>query len=207
VRGRRRGFARRTKRTVAWIPGLNTFDAAVPISNRLTALAALPGVANTWFASFAMTTDADLSMHGGEDAVLVRTVGRLGFMEGRRDAGAGPAAAGFPLRILLVQVDVDPSSSLSGARNWLTSAALGSDDILHTRDVIVPATAIGAAGGGWELGTQAWAGWTDFDIKVKRKLQNDRQVTLVMQTVFPVGTVGADFRLVGMLRMLMMRPR
>lgn len=202
----RRFGSRRAKRSVSWIDGLNTYDNVAPTNARVVTLAALPGVANIWFASFALTTAADLTLHGGEDAVLVRTVGRLGFFAGRRDAGAGFANFGFQMRVVLAQVDVDPTSGLSGARIWTSSQALGSDDILHSRDVLVHGIPVGAAGAGYDA-----VGYNilheDFDIRVKRKLQVDRLVTLVMQTVLPAGTTAADFVLLGGLRMLVQRPR
>lgn len=202
----RRFGNRRAKRSVSWIDGLNTYDNVAGTNARLTALAALPGAANIWFASFALTTSADLTLHGGEDAVLIRTVGRLGFFAGRRDTGAGFANYGFQMRCALVQVDVDPTSGLSGARIWTSSQALGSDDILHSRDVLVHGIPVGAAGAGYDaVGYNVLS--EEFDVRAQRKLQQDRLVTLVMQTVLPAGTTAADFILLGGLRMLVKRPR
>jgi len=207
VRGRRRFTRRFAKRSVAWTDGLNTFDDASGVSSRLLSFTALPGSVNTWFVSFAMTAASDLMLHGGEDAVLTRTVGRLAFLEGRKNAGAGLAAFGFQLRLVLAQVDLDPTTGLSGPRQWCSAGGLSSDDILWMKDTVVSPTAIGGAGAGYDLLGGSLYPWVEFDIKVKRKIQVDRPVTLSLMTVLPGGTTGADMRMLGGARILLMRPR
>lgn len=206
---RRRGL--RAKRSVAWLPGLSGYDGTAGTFSRLITLAALPGAANIFAAVVQMTLDADLALHGGEDAVLIRTVGRLGFMEGRRNAGAGLAAAGFQMRVALLASDArfdGASGALVGTQfNLLASEGMGIDDIMQMTDVIVPITAIGGAGAGFELATGTMQTWLDWDVKAKRKVQANKHVFLWFQTVCAAGTTGADFRLLGGLRMLMMRPR
>lgn len=202
-RWRRRGGSR--KRTVSWIDSITTFAAATPDNTRLIGLTNAGFPANVFGATIGVVIASDLPKHGGEDAVLTRIVGRLGFMEGRRDAGAGPAAAGFPIRVVFAQVASNAVGIFTD--DFTTSSGLANDKILLCRDTVVPGTAIGGAGAGFELNVGQLTGWLDIDIKVKRKVTEDMQIILWFQTVLPAGTVGADFRLLGSLRTLLMRPR
>lgn len=209
---RRRGFRfRRARRTVAWIPGLSCYDIGAGVSQ--TRLVGLTNVstalfANVFGAAIALTIDSDLSMHGGEDAVLTRIVGRLGFTTGRVDSGAGAAATTFVARVVVAQTDFIPASGSVMPFEFLTSSGMGQDDILYMRDVIIPGTSVlEAAGATVPLGTSNDY-MLDIDIKAKRKLQSDRQVVIWFQTAFSDVTVtSADFRMWGGLRMLLMRPR
>jgi len=175
----------------------------------LIALAAIPGFVNLWGVSIGVVLPPDLPMHGGEDAVLTRTVGRLAFMDGRRDAGAGVAAAGYQMRLLIVQSDVLPVGGGFAPTpfDFTSSVGMGNDDILFMRDVIVPNVGIGAAGAGYEAATGGLEVWTEFDVTAKRKIQEDRGVILWLQTVLPAGTTAADFRMLGGLRSLLMDPK
>jgi len=67
--------------------------------------------------------------------------------------------------------------------------------------------AIGATGGGYDTVFASGPFWTDFDIKARRKVQADMTIIMWYQTTFPGGTTGADFRLLGGIRTLVMRPR
>lgn len=166
--------------------------------------------ANVFGAAIGLTTDADLSMHGGEDAVFTRCRGRLGFTTGRVDSGAGPAATTFLLRVAIVQADtvVTGGGTNTMPFEFVSSNGLGQDDILWTSDVIVSGTSVlEAAGATVPLGT-SMDYVLDVDVKAKRKLQSDRQVFIWFQTVFDDVTVtSADFRLWGSLRILLMRSR
>jgi len=199
---------KRKRRTVAWVPGITTYDPAAGLSNRLIALAALPTTANLWGVSIGLVLPPDLPMRGGEDAVLTRVVGRLGFMEGRRNAGAGLAAAGFQMRVAIVQSDMVPAAggfSPSGF-DFTSSVGMGNDDIIFAKDVIVPLQAIGATGNGYDLLAGGYERWLEIDTGAKRKVQEDRGIIVWMQTILPAGTTGADFRMIGGLRTLVMNP-
>lgn len=205
---RRRFFRGKRKRTVSWIPGISTYDDALGTSSRLIPLALLPGTVNTWGVSIGVVFPTDLPAHGGEDAVLTRVVGRLGFIEGRKNAGAGLAAFGFQARVVIAATDFVPAAVGFGPSpfNFTTSVGLGNDDIMFAHDVIVPQVAIGAAGAGYDLLAGGYERWLEVDVGAKRKCQEDRGVVLWVQTVLPAGTIGADFRLLGGLRSLLMRP-
>lgn len=204
---RRRGFGRR-RRTVAWIPGFTAQDIGTVAQSRLLTLTNVSTAlfANVFGAAVQLTVKDDLSSHGGEDAVLTRIVGRLGFFNGRVDVGAGAAAATFITRMLVVQADTIETSAATMPFEFLSSNGLGQDDILHTDEVVVPGTSVLRPTGA----TFDTAVPTErvIDIRVKRKLQQDRQVFLWFQSAFnDVTTTSADFRIYGHLRMLLMRPR
>ncbi len=203
----RRRFGRRAaKRSTSWISGVTSYDTAAGTSSRLIALLATGLPAGVWGASIGIVIPSDLPPHGGEDAVLTRIRGRLAFVEGRRNAGAGFAATGFQLRLAVVQTDYLPGGAIS-PWDFTSSVGLGNDNILWSTDVVCSPTAIGAAGAGYENMVGNLEQWIDVDVRAKRKLQEDRMVVLWIQTVLPGGTTAADFRLLGGLRTLLMRPR
>jgi len=194
------------RRTVAWVPGVTTFDQAGNASSRLITLTAFVApAAGTFATAIALTDDADLSMHGGEDAVLTRIRGKLFFSDGRVNAGAGLAANSFQLRVGVVQTDISPSLAVTPL-DLTTSAGLGNDNILWLEDVIVPST--DTSGVGTAMDNIGWDGrHLLVDVKAKRKLQSDRQIVIWFQGVPPAGAIGMDFRLRGGLRSLLMRSR
>jgi len=208
----RRRFARhfrgRRKRSCTWLAGVTTYDPVAGGSSRLTALTQAGfTTANVWGAVISPVAAIDLPLHGGEDAVLTRLVGRFGFMEGRKDAGAGLAAFGFQMRVAFQLGRQQQGTATVLADELVTSAGMGSEDILWFRDVIVPAQTINAAGSGFDVAFTSGPFWqAEFDIKVKRKIHEDTPVLLWFQTVLPPGTTGADFRLFGGVRSLLMRP-
>lgn len=207
-----RRFVRRLgnrKRSVAWIPGFSSYDDVNGVSNRLLAFAGpVPGSTTTWAVAVQLTTDTDLSLHGGEDAVMTRIVGRVAFTDGRKDAGAGLAAFGFQARLVVYQAEAQ--SAGGGAvfnQIFTTSASMGQDRIMWSRDTVVSPTGIGAAGAGFENMVGQFENWVDIDIKAKRRIQSDSPIVFQMQTCFPLGTTAADCRMLGGLRMLLKRPR
>jgi len=195
--GRRRG----KRRSVSWIDGVTTYDETTGVSNRLEGLNNVAG--NVWGASIGLVIASDLPKHGGEDAVVTRIRGRMFFTEGRRNAGAGLAAFGFQMRVVIAQTDFLPAGTVTP---WIftSSVGLGNDDILFFADTIVSPTAIGAAGAGYENMVGNGEHWLDIDVQAKRKVQEDRLIVLWFQTVMAPGTTGADFRWHGGLRTLLM---
>jgi len=204
-RFRSRRFSR-ARRSVAWIPGLTCYDEGAGTAARLFTLGLLAGTARTWSVSVGITTDTDLSLHGGEDAVFQRLLGSLTFMAGRRDAGAGNVATAYPLRVVLAQ---ESTSSLGvSVPPYVNGAELGNDNILFVRDTVVSgATLFGQTGANIEFSTLQQLSRVEFDIKAKRKLQSDAHLILHFQTVLPAGTTAADFQAFGGLRTLLKRPR
>jgi len=199
----RRGRARR--RSVSWIDAITTYDSGTGVSSRLLALTNTGLPANVFGATIGVVLASDLPLAGGEDAVLTRLVGRLGFVEGRVNSGAGLAAFGYQMRVVVAQVSADAAGIFSD--NFISSAGMANDKILYMRDTVVSPTAIGAVGAGYENMVGNFERWVDVDVRVKRKITVDMQIILWFQTVFPPGTTGADFRLLGGLRTLLMRPR
>lgn len=204
MRSRRR-FGRGRKRTVSWIDSITTYDGPGALSTRLVGLTNTGFGANVFGATIGVVVASDLPKHGGEDAVVTRVVGRLGFFEGRKNAGAGLAAYGFQMRVVLAQVATQGGSIFTD--DFTTSAGMGNDKILFLKDVIVPNVGIGGAGAGYELTVGSHETWLEMDVKAKRRVTEDANIILWFQSVFPVGTTAADFRLAGGLRTLLMRPR
>lgn len=203
MRGRRsatRGRSRR--RTVAWVPGLTTFNETTGANVRVFALAAVPNIANTYGFGVNLLADTDLSMHGGEDCVLVRILGTLRFFKmSNATAGAAPGQ----LRVLITKEDTRADATQQ-VREWVTSTALGRDDVLYTGSVLVAGTdwltAIEPA-----LGPLSLNGTLHVDVKAKRRVQSDSQIFLQVQGTFPAGNPAANVQVAGHLRLLLMRPR
>jgi len=206
LRSRFRGRRFRRKRAVSWVSGVTSYDPVAGTSSRLITLAALATTPNVWGASIGVVIPADLPIHGGEDAVVTRVVGRLGFFEGRKNAGAGLAAFGYQMRVTLAVTDFVVATGGVTPYSFVESAGMGNDDILFESDVIVPNNAIGGAGAGYDVAAGGMERWLDIDAGAKRKMQEDRILLLWFQTVMPAGTTEADFRLLGGLRSLLMRP-
>lgn len=211
----RRSFSRgrrfRRKRSVAWLPGVTGYDLVTPATTRLMSLAQVSVALypNVWGAAIGLTTNTDLTLHGGEDAVMTRIVGRLNFSAGRRDTGAGFAAYTFVQRVLVAQTDTTDTGSVMPFE-YLSSNGLGNDDIMYFSDVIVPGTSVLETTGPTSPLSQQNSYWLDIDVSVKRKVDSNRHIVLWFQTA-ELGsgggaTVGLDFRLFGGLRLLMTRP-
>lgn len=205
-RFRRRGFGRR-KRSVNWIPGYTSMDPVNGTFVKTIVMTALAGSANTWAAGIQLTLDTDLTMHGGEDAVLARVRGEFMAIQGERNAGAGFAANSFLVRAVIAAID-QPQAGTFSPFPYVDSQTLGADNIMWIRDFIVPSTALGATGTGLDATEFGNGGrYLDVDVRAKRRLQSDRHVFLIFQTVVPAGTTALQFKILGHLRLLLMRPR
>lgn len=208
----RRRFGRRfgRKRSVSWIDGFSSYDDANGVQARLLSFAGpIADSTNTWGVAVQLTVPADFALIGGEDAVMTRIVGRVAFVEGRRNAGAGLAAMGFQARLVVYQPSL-VETAVGGAvfnRSFTLSSHMGDETIMWMRDTVVSPTAIGVAGAGYELMVGNHIQWVDVDIRAQRKLQVDKPVAFLLQAVFAAGTIGADCRMLGGLRMLVKRPR
>lgn len=203
-RSRFRGRAR-SRRTVAWLPGIATQDTVAGTSSRLIGLTLVAPATNTFGAAISVTTDPDLTLHGGEDAVLTRIRGRLYFSDGRVDAGAGPAANGFQLQVAFVKTDTLVTGAIT-PMDLTQSFGLGEDQILWLQSVLCSSGVTTGTGTG--LDAIDWEGkYIDIDVRAKRKIQVGGHVVMWLQVCLPGGTVSADLRLRGALRILMQRPR
>lgn len=207
---RRRGWRPRSRRrSVAWIDGLSGLQTATPVQVRTFTFAALAGAANTYAAAVAITTDADLQLHGGEDAVVERIRGRILFYGGR-NTPAGPAAAAMWARLLIVQQDVNAASGIAPI-DYTTGVGLGRDNILWSRDILISGTTVignGTAAAA-ETGTLNDY-WVDVDVKARRKIRSGEHLFLDLQTVdfsAVAGNEPVDALMAGGLRILMKRPR
>lgn len=196
------------RRTVAWIDGLSGMTAN-PSQARTLAFSLLAGSTSAYAAAVQLTTDADLQMHGGEDVVVTRIVGRL-LAYGGRVTVAAPVAASLFARMLVHQSDVTAVSSIAPV-DYTLGAGLGRDDILWSRDVRISGTTI--VGNGTAAATETSTltnDWVDVDIRAQRKLQQGRHLFFDIQ-LQPAGggagNVPVDCLLAGSLRMLVKRPK
>lgn len=202
-RGRARRFGRsRGKRTTAWLPGFSGFDDVAGLGARvLTLVGPIAGSTNTWGLASTLMGVADLPLRGGEGAVFTRAVGDLTFFAGLRNAGAGLAAATFPLRVVLAQHEQLPAGTFGEI--FTTSGGLGDERILWMADTWVTSdTFTGLQAFDWD---QPWR--IHIEARAKRIVTEDYPVTLYMQTVLPAGTTAANFQCAGGIRILAKRPR
>lgn len=185
------------------MPGFSCFDTIAATSSRLFGFAGpIAGTANTWGVAVQMVTAADLTLHGGEDAVLTRIRGRLIFWAGRKNAGAGLAPWTFGLRVVCAMHSQVPANTFG--EEFVTSAGIGDDAILWTGETVV-SSGVGIDSVTATGSDQFWP--LDIDVKAKRRITEDSVPTFFFQSIFPAGTTGADMRITGGLRTLLMRPR
>jgi len=206
----RRRWARSKRRRTSWITGLNTYDTATGTASRLVTLTTAGfTTANIWGSAIVLVANTDLPAAGGEDSVVTRIIGRLGFMDGRRDTGAGFGAFGFQMRVAVTSGAQIANTNTILADELVTSAGMGKENILFSKDVIVSQTSIGGAGAGFDTTFASGPFWQcDVDIRAKRRVTTDAPILLWFQTVDAgAGLVGKDFRLLGGLRVLMTHPR
>lgn len=201
-RRRFRGAMRR-KRTVAWIPGLTGFNTSAPAQARVLTLSAI-GASNTYGGAIILVNDADLSMHGGEDAVMTRIRGTLWFYGMTYDAGGPQGSWG---RVVIAQQDIDPSGNVM-AVEFTTTAGLGRDEIMYSQDVMVTSVSTpGSSAAGTETSTLPLVARVDIDVKARRRLQSDQVPVLWFQTCKSGAAVPQSVAYAGGLRMLLARPR
>lgn len=200
--------SRGRKRATSWVSGISTYDPPGGSNARLVSLTTAGfASANVWGATIGVVINTDLPSHGGEDCVVERIVGRLGFMEGRRNAGAGFAATGYQLRVAVTQASEIAGTATILADEVVTSAGMGKENILYSTDVIVPSLPIGAAGTNYDVASGGMERWLEVNIRARRRVSEDTPIMLWFQTVLAAGTTAADFRLLGGLRTLLKRPR
>jgi len=201
----RRSFARRPKRSVSWIPGFSGASLTAPSQARNFSMTALSTAPNVTAAATILVNDADLSMHGGEDAVITRIRGTL-WLYGAVWDGAAPA--GTWARVIVALTDVDPSGNVFPAE-YMSAQGLGRDEIMWCQDAFVSNTSLPGNGTGanTETGTLPMACRVDVDIKARRRLQSDQVPVLWFQCVKSGASGVTTLTVAGSLRMLLRRPR
>ena len=195
MRGRRRVFGRARRRTVAWIDGLSFFDnTGAGASERIFSPQTVDAN-GTVGVSLALTTVADLNLHGGEDAVFTRMRGRIWLC-----VSASGAARNIPVLVTISQKDVIPSSGVVLNIPFVSGEGLGRDDILWQRAVQSCFLLSSHTG---NLNTAF--DFIELDVRAKRKLQADRQLFIDFQWK---GSIVADtLQVAGTARMLLMRSK
>lgn len=203
----RRRFTRRRahRRSVSWIPGWSGMDPAAPTQSRLITFA--NGIdPNTRTAFISLIEPGDILQAGGEDCVLQRMTYELGFYGGRKLTDTGAPLA-VRMCIVIKEVHDTVTAPIIVADNIVSSADLAKDDILHTRDFIVPSNTGYESGPGALISDLENSNWVRGEVKAKRKLQNDHRVFVSFHTCSDAANVPQDFRFLGHLRTLLMHPR
>lgn len=202
-RARRFGM-RRPRASVAWIPGVSGLDPTAPAQAKVLTLTSLSTSANTYAAALILVNDADLSMHGGEDAVMTRIRGSLWFYAQTYDS-AGPS--GTWARLVIALSEVDSSGNVFPAA-YSDGPGLGRDEIMWERDILVtPATVLCNGSGTGAETTSLYSARVDVDVKAKRRLDSAKVPVLWYQTVKSGAAVPQQVTYAGGLRMLLRRPR
>lgn len=209
MRRRRASRFRGRRRSVSWLPGFTTYDPPAGLYYRTINLTTAGfATANLWGAAISLVANSDLPVHGGEECVLTRVVGRLGFSNGRRNTGAGFAGCNFQMRVAVVQGSQIPGSATILSDEVCTTSGMGKDNILFSKDVMVSAADVSLTGSGIDTMFTSGPFWQlDVDIKAKRKVNEDSPILIWFETVLPAGATAADCRVYGGLRSLLMRPR
>lgn len=199
---RGRGFRRRKRRT-NWIPGINFGEA---VQRAAIVMTSVQGLATTTGFSVDLTNAADLASSGGEDAVVVRVVGRLQFSLLTRSVSNLPGW----LRLALVTRQISGAVAINNSVPDLFSlAGLAQENILWMQEAYCSTT-------DYELVTsEAQAlesndpgSWIDVDTSAKRRLEEDLALTLTIQGAQTSGGVSAPTGCVvaGYLRVLLQAP-
>jgi len=189
---------------VAWIPGVSGLDPSAPAQAKVLTLTSLSTSTNTYAAALILVNDADLSMHGGEDAVMTRIRGQLWFYGQTYDTG-GPA--GTWARLVIALSEVDSSGNVFPAA-YSDGPGLGRDEIMWERDILVtPATILCNGSGTGAETTSLYSARIDVDVKAKRRLDSAKVPVLWYQTVKSGAAVPTAVTYAGGLRMLLRRPR
>lgn len=196
-----RRFRRRHRRT-NWIPGINFGEA---VQRAAFVMSSVQGLATTTGFSVDLTNAADLASSGGEDAVVVRCVGRLHFSELVRPVSVLPGW----LRIAIVTRQISGAVAInSGVPDLFSLAALAQENILWMSQVFCSTLSFEVvANEGIAVATNS--GWLDVDTSAKRKLTEDTALTLTIQGSGTSGGVAAptNASCAGWLRILMQAPR
>lgn len=202
--GRRRSFKRQT----SWIAGISGFDYGTPAASRSVTFSAITGVdANYRLATASITSDTDLQYHGGEGMVVNRIVVDYIFYSMRI---ATDTAATIPCLFLVYQAESelgDPTSFFG--QDLISSAGLGSEDVLYTQLVIPSAGTSFTRGSAGDLGTtEAYVdARVRANIKARRRIMRDRHLYWSLATVDDGANVPQDCRFTGFLKTLVTRGR
>lgn len=199
---RRFGGSRGKRRHTVWIPGAGFSNADTDLKQTVIMNATVAPTTPGFFVYLVLTLNSDLLEAGGEEAVVVRTLGKMLFANALNSAGG--ASPQF-LRMALILRETPPeSANLSPlVVDLFDSPSLGNEDILWTDDVFVSsATMINAASASITVFPQM----TQFDVKAKRKLAQQRQLCMLFQSATSGATNLKQFDVHGYIRTLLRAP-
>jgi len=202
MRWRRRTFARRKRRT-NWIPGINFGEA---VQRAAIVMTSVQGLATTTGFSVDLTNAADLASSGGEDAVVVRVVGRLQFSALTRSVTNLPGW----LRLALVTRQLSGPVAINNTVPDLFSlAGLAQENILWMQEAFCSTADYElVANEAQALESNDPGSWIDVDTSAKRRLEEDLALCLTIQGAQTSGGVSAPTGCVvaGYLRVLLQAP-
>lgn len=198
-----RRYRRRRHRRTNWIPGINFGEA---VQRAALVMTPVQGLATTTGFSVDLTNAADLASSGGEDAVVVRVVGRLHFSELTRSVTNLPGW----VRLALCTRQVSGAVAINnGVPDLFSLAGQAQENILWmstayvtTQSYELVANELNAVSG-TEPGT-----WLDVDTSAKRRLEEDLALCLTIQGAQTSGGVSAPtgVSVSGWLRVLLQAP-
>jgi len=199
----RRFRRRRLRRRTNWVPGINFGEL---VQRAAIVMTPIQGLATTSGFSVDLTNAADLASSGGEDAVVVRVVGRLQFSTLTRSVSNLPGW----LRLALVTRQVSGAVAINnGVPDLFSLAGQAQENILWMSSVYCGTTDFELVANELVASTTTEQGsWLDVDTSAKRRLEEDLALTLTIQGAatsgggsFPTGCVVS-----GWLRVLLQAP-
>ena len=184
-------------------PGVSGLDPTAPAQAKVLTLTSMSTSTNTYAAALILVNDADLSMHGGEDAVMTRIRGSLWFYgQAYSDTGHPARGRGWSSRCpKSIRQETSIPRRTAMARAWAGTRS-------WERDILVtPATILCNGSGTGAETTSLYSARVDVDVKAKRRLDSAKVPVLWYQTVKSGASVPTQVTYAGGLRMLLRRPR
>lgn len=197
--GRRFGVRRRMTMWEGSIPFVATAD-RLPS----TAFTAFPAPHTASYAEFPITLDdqqgAIMATVGGEGAVVLRVVGEV-YLWNPTHAAAGTDAF---LVVAMYRTTMDQVGGVYLPKDLWTANGMDDEDIMFRRVVHVPSGAV--TPGANDIAS--WQpGYTQFDVKVKRRVMSNERVVFSIQSFGPAGSRVDAVSIAGGYRVLRRRHR
>lgn len=199
----RRFGRRRLRRRTNWVPGINFGEG---VQRAAIVMTSVQGLATTTGFSVDLTNAADLSSAGGEDAVVVRVVGRLHFSQLTRSVTSLPGW----LRLALCTRQVSGAVAINnGVPDLFSLAGQAQENIMWMQSAYCTTL-------DYELVANENSGafptepgcWVDVDVAAKRKLAEDLALCLTIQgaSTSGGGSAPTGCTVSGWLRVLLQAP-
>lgn len=190
-----RRFGRRFKRrSTNWVPGLTFGEQLNQAAITLSVNTPAAGINST---TIALTDSEDLQLSGGEDAVVVRVVGRFLLF------GANTAVTPLPRFCRWAIFVADDANGIIAVPNLFAFLEMATENIMVAGTVLVPGLDLSAAANDAVSQSERWI---DIDTSAKRKLHEDKHVYLTLQFGPSGGATTTVVQASGFLRVLLQKP-